>query len=165
MNGAEEKIIRESLGLSKAEMARELHVSVQTIMSWERDSNSSKELRIKTSDAIEFLSEEAQVIKERQIVKIGFHSKITSKLKRLSFLREIISIYYLTKDENVPMAVKVLGWGALAYFITPIDAIPDLIPGTGFLDDGGVIAAVLTQIQTYLTDEHRAKAQEMIDKL
>ena len=33
--------------------------------------------------------------------------------------------------------------GALIYFISPIDAIPDLAPLLGYMDDLGVIAAVL----------------------
>lgn len=33
--------------------------------------------------------------------------------------------------------------GAVIYFITPLDAIPDFIPVTGWLDDGAVIAYVI----------------------
>lgn len=33
--------------------------------------------------------------------------------------------------------------GALLYFVTPFDALPDWIPGIGFIDDLGVLAWVL----------------------
>lgn len=36
--------------------------------------------------------------------------------------------------------------GALAYVVLPIDIIPDILPGVGFLDDAFVIAMVIEQL-------------------
>ncbi|MCY7363439.1 MAG: DUF1232 domain-containing protein [Ignavibacteria bacterium] len=46
-------------------------------------------------------------------------------------------------DPNVSWAMKSLIVGALAYFVCPLDAVPDFIPVAGFLDDAGVIAATI----------------------
>ena len=35
--------------------------------------------------------------------------------------------------------------GALGYFISPIDAVPDMLPG-GLVDDGGVLALVVATL-------------------
>jgi len=44
--------------------------------------------------------------------------------------------------------------GAIIYVVSPIDAMPDLIPIVGWLDDAGVVAAAIgglgTVISSYL---------------
>jgi uncharacterized membrane protein YkvA (DUF1232 family) len=49
---------------------------------------------------------------------------------------------------------KLLPWksislilGAMIYFLSPIDAIPDFIPGLGFLDDAFIIGWVMRMIR------------------
>ena len=54
---------------------------------------------------------------------------------------------------------------ALAYFVMPVDAIPDVIAGVGFTDDAAVIAAVVALLRTNLKDRHRIKARETLDRL
>lgn len=49
--------------------------------------------------------------------------------------------------KEVPWTTLVLCAGALIYFLNPLDAIPDLIPGAGFLDDATVIGFVLASIK------------------
>jgi uncharacterized membrane protein YkvA (DUF1232 family) len=41
-------------------------------------------------------------------------------------------------------------FGALVYFIAPIDAIPDLTPLVGFTDDLGALAAALAMVSIYV---------------
>ena len=42
--------------------------------------------------------------------------------------------------KEVPWTTLALCAGALIYFVNPLDAVPDLIPGAGFLDDATVIS-------------------------
>ena len=49
--------------------------------------------------------------------------------------------------KEVPWTTLVLCAGALIYFLNPLDAVPDLIPGAGFLDDATVIGFVLASIK------------------
>ena len=46
------------------------------------------------------------------------------------------------RDSQVSLAKKSLAFLAAAYAVMPIDAIPDVLPVVGWLDDVGVIAAV-----------------------
>jgi len=48
------------------------------------------------------------------------------------------------KVSNKTVALMVLG---LVYFITPIDLIPDFIPGFGYVDDLSVLLVVVKSIQ------------------
>ena len=42
-------------------------------------------------------------------------------------------------EPDVPKRVKIIVIGALAYFIAPIDVIPDFIAGIGYTDDLGAL--------------------------
>ncbi|MEI7931462.1 MAG: DUF1232 domain-containing protein [Alphaproteobacteria bacterium] len=54
---------------------------------------------------------------------------------------------------------------ALAYFVMPVDAIPDVFAGIGFTDDAAVIAAMLALVGTSIRKEHRQLAKAMIGRL
>jgi uncharacterized membrane protein YkvA (DUF1232 family) len=43
-------------------------------------------------------------------------------------------------------------YGALAYFVLPTDAIPDVIPVVGFSDDLGALAAAMGTVALYVDD-------------
>jgi uncharacterized membrane protein YkvA (DUF1232 family) len=45
------------------------------------------------------------------------------------------------RSSRVPRWKKLLGFVALAYVVLPADAVPDLVPVLGWLDDVGVLAA------------------------
>ena len=53
--------------------------------------------------------------------------------------------------------------GAIIYVVSPIDAVPDIIPVAGWLDDAGVVAAAIgalgTVIASYL-DYKKEKERE-----
>jgi uncharacterized membrane protein YkvA (DUF1232 family) len=60
-----------------------------------------------------------------------------------------ILLVRLTLDKEVPRRARILIGGALAYFISPIDLLPELILGPiGYLDDLVVAVAVLSQVFT-----------------
>ena len=46
------------------------------------------------------------------------------------------------RDGRVSLARKSLALLAVAYGVMPLDAVPDMIPLFGWLDDAGVLAAV-----------------------
>lgn len=71
-------------------------------------------------------------------------------------------LFYSLQDEQVPKSAKVIIAGALAYFILPIDTIPDFIPLTGFTDDLGMVILAITQVAIHLTAETKAKAKNKL---
>ncbi len=46
-----------------------------------------------------------------------------------------------------PFKYGAVGITALLYFLSPVDAVPDLIPVAGLLDDAAVIAAAVSTIR------------------
>ena len=57
---------------------------------------------------------------------------------------------YIRRDyREIPVGSIVLVIVAIIYFVSPIDLIPDILPG-GFIDDAAVIAFVIAQIKADL---------------
>jgi uncharacterized membrane protein YkvA (DUF1232 family) len=49
----------------------------------------------------------------------------------------------IAADRTLPRGVRVRLWLLLAYLALPIDLVPDVLPGIGYLDDVVIVAAVL----------------------
>jgi uncharacterized membrane protein YkvA (DUF1232 family) len=62
------------------------------------------------------------------------------------------------------VSVKATLVGALAYFVMPIDAIPDVVPLLGFTDDAAMLAAALNLMAAYIRPEHRVAAKNKLDE-
>ena len=68
-------------------------------------------------------------------------------------------------DSTTPKHVKGILLAALAYFIMPLDALPDILPFLGFTDDAAVIAIALSKIRQHMKPEHREQAREKLDQM
>ncbi|MGL4515712.1 MAG: YkvA family protein [Shewanella sp.] len=101
---------------------------------------------------------------DEQFTEAGFWNKI--KLFGRQAGREVVEralwLYYAAQKPNTPTWAKSVILGALAYFISPLDAIPDLTPLLGFSDDLGALAAALTMVSLYIDDEVKALAADKL---
>ncbi|SFT99319.1 YkvA family protein [Halomonas saccharevitans] len=68
-------------------------------------------------------------------------------------------LWYVMQDPSVPVALKTAAIGALGYLISPVDLMPDMLPG-GFVDDLAVVMSVLKMLDAYVTPEIRRRARE-----
>lgn len=75
---------------------------------------------------------------------------------------KVLQLYYALDSENCSTKHKAIIYGALAYLVSPIDAIPDLTPFLGYTDDMGVIAAALAAVASCIDDEVKQKAAEKL---
>jgi uncharacterized membrane protein YkvA (DUF1232 family) len=95
-----------------------------------------------------------------------FWEKVARFAKRAG--REVIEkalwLHFAAQDEKNPLWAKTTMYGALAYFIVPADMIPDIIPGAGFTDDLGALAAAVTTVAVYITPAVKAKATEQVNR-
>lgn len=79
------------------------------------------------------------------------------------FTKDAVAMYFCMIDSKTPLQAKGVIAAALAYFLSPIDAIPDAIAVLGFTDDASVIATALVTASTHITDEHRQQADEFFN--
>jgi uncharacterized membrane protein YkvA (DUF1232 family) len=91
--------------------------------------------------------------------------KLRRVASRVPFAEDVVAAYYCVLDRETPTKVRAVLIGALAYFILPADAIPDILPVVGFTDDAGVIAAALAMVARHITDRHRDAARAALERL
>jgi len=94
-----------------------------------------------------------------------FWPKLKRSLARIPFAEDVLAAFYCAFDPLTPLKVKGILLAALAYFIMPIDVIPDVLLGLGFTDDMAVLYTAISMIRSHMTQAHRDKAKETLDKL
>lgn len=96
--------------------------------------------------------------KERAgFVEENLWSKVQRVGKKISFAKDIVALYNYMKDPFVRWHRKAIVVMGLIYFISPIDTIPDIAPLIGYLDDLGVITAVIKFLGSELIPYYDAK--------
>lgn len=80
---------------------------------------------------------------EIEYVESNIWTKLEAVGKKISFAKDILALVNYMRDSFVSWHRKAIVVGALIYFISPIDTIPDIAPLFGYLDDLGVITALL----------------------
>ncbi|OZG70520.1 hypothetical protein BTA51_25645 [Hahella sp. CCB-MM4] len=76
-----------------------------------------------------------------------------------------LTLFYTSTAKETPAWCKSVIYGALAYFISLIDGIPDLTPILGYTDDIAVMAAALATLSQYITPEIKSKAKSKTEAL
>ena len=100
-----------------------------------------------------------------QRVARGFWPKIRKVAARTPFAADALSVWYCARDADTPRTAKALMMAALAYFVLPMDAIPDVLAGVGFTDDAAVFAALLATVGRHLKPRHKTAAKAFLDRL
>jgi uncharacterized membrane protein YkvA (DUF1232 family) len=91
-----------------------------------------------------------------------FWRKLQGVAASIPFAEELLTAYYCAFDRKTPNSVKATLVGAIAYFVLPIDAIPDFLPVLGFTDDAAVLAAAIKLMTDHIRPEHRDAAQRAL---
>lgn len=73
-----------------------------------------------------------------------------------------LELYYTMHEPDTPGWAKSVILGALGYFILPADVVADMLPGVGYVDDLGVLAAAIAAVELHITPQARNKAGEKL---
>lgn len=101
----------------------------------------------------------AVIARNERTVERGFWKKLLKVAGQIPFAEEAAAAYFCAVDPATPTRVKGMLFAALAYFVSPIDAIPDFIAGLGFTDDAAVLAAVVALVARHMKPSHHARAR------
>lgn len=93
-------------------------------------------------------------------------SRFWDKLKHYAMaagsevIEKALWLFYAAQRPDTPAWAKTVIYGALAYFILPTDAIPDLLPLAGYTDDLGALAAAIGMVSLYISEEVKEKTRQ-----
>lgn len=85
----------------------------------------------------------------------------TAQKAGIRIVYAVLLMYYTLLEPSTPVIAKMTIIGALAYFVSPIDLFPDLLPG-GYSDDVAVIIGALLTVAIYINDVSRKLAREKL---
>ena len=102
---------------------------------------------------------------EAERVRREFWQKARRVAAGLPFAEDLLAAYYCAFDHATPMPVKASLVGALAYFVLPFDAMPDVFPLLGFTDDAAVLLAALRMVGAHMRPEHRDAARAALERM
>jgi uncharacterized membrane protein YkvA (DUF1232 family) len=113
----------------------------------------------------EHLSGEKTKGADESSVRAGFWRTFAKAAKQIPFTEDVVAAYYCALDPNTPGKAKAVLLGALAYFIMPMDAVPDFLALVGFSDDIAVLTLAIATVRSNLTEAHRIAARKSIANL
>lgn len=96
----------------------------------------------------------------------GFWKKIKNYAKKagLKVIYLALVLYYTAQAETTSMSKKGIIYGALGYFILPVDLIPDYIPVVGFSDDMAALVACIAAVASCVTPEIKNQAERKLSE-
>ncbi|KKI91147.1 hypothetical protein WQ54_16465 [Bacillus sp. SA1-12] len=112
----------------------------------------------------ENMEEEAIQKHEKHYSDEGLWNKIQkfSKKAGSTVIYAVLILYYTLQKPEIPLKVKATIVGGLGYFILPLDLIPDVAMGAGFVDDLAVITAALFQVAMYIDEDIKKQAKDKL---
>lgn len=100
---------------------------------------------------------------ERRVAE-GFWPKMRRFGARLPFAEDAVAAFFCATDPATPRTAKAVIYGALAYFILPMDSIPDFLPLVGFVDDAAALTAAVSTISNHLNERHYGAARAWLQR-
>ena len=107
---------------------------------------------------------ERALVRREEKVRAQFWDKLKRVAGKLPFVDDLVAAYYCSMDLQTPLKVRATLLGALAYFILPLDLVPDFIAGLGYGDDAAVLAAAISLVSVHIKPKHRADAAKALGK-
>lgn len=98
-------------------------------------------------------------------VKLHFWSVLKKAASHIPFIEDVVAAYYCAFDPATPQRVRAVLIAALAYFVMPLDVIPDIFPVFGFTDDVTVLTIAITTMRTYIKESHHEAARKILGKV
>ena len=99
---------------------------------------------------------------DKNYSEAGFWQKLNTFARKAGhdLVEKSLQLYYAAESPETPTWARGVVFGALAYFVAPIDAIPDVTPGIGFADDLCVLIGAVSAVAAHITPEVKDQADK-----
>jgi uncharacterized membrane protein YkvA (DUF1232 family) len=95
-------------------------------------------------------------------VRSKFWATLKKAARAVPFSEDLVAAYYCALDPATPHRVRGVLLAALAYFVLPFDAVPDIIAGAGFADDVTILVAAISAVRAHIAPRHRQAAKDAL---
>jgi uncharacterized membrane protein YkvA (DUF1232 family) len=95
-------------------------------------------------------------------VRRKFWATFRKAARYIPFADDLVAAYFCALDPETPHRVRAVLLAALAYFILPFDAVPDILAGVGFSDDVTVLVAAIALVRAHITPAHREASRRIL---
>jgi len=104
----------------------------------------------------------AVVARNERVARDGLWRKLRRFAGRIPFAVDLVAAYYCACDPATPFRARAILIAAVAYFVLPIDAVPDALTVIGFTDDAAVLATAIAVAGAHITPGHRHAARQAL---
>lgn len=94
-----------------------------------------------------------------------FWRKLKHTASYLPGAETFLAAFYAAVDPKTPTTAKAVLFGALGYFVVPVDFIPDIFGAMGYGDDLAVMFAAIKAVEASMKEAHRDRAADWLRKL
>ncbi len=111
----------------------------------------------------DYSQEDAEKVMGNQskIEQIMQNETLNKYLDDVKLYFKMLADIFTGKYKQVPVGTIAAIVGTLLYVLSPVDLLPDFLPG-GFVDDAGIVALCLSFTKRDLEDYKAFKAQEFV---
>jgi uncharacterized membrane protein YkvA (DUF1232 family)/GTP-binding protein EngB required for normal cell division len=120
------------------------------LMDWSSDICKEVGRKFEFLDKYSSIHDEESFNRQKQSVGDGLSQKKKGVIAEI--WDKVQALWKYVLSDQVSWHKKVLPLAALVYLVSPLDAVPDFIPGLGLLDDAAVISFVVWQMGSILKD-------------
>lgn len=110
----------------------------------------------------ELILDQDRVAGDVDDVREAFWPKVKSVLGRVPFVKDAVALYYALLDPDTPFWVKGMVATTLLYFISPMDAVPDILTAAGYTDDATILYVTLQLVADHVTGRHHRMAADAL---
>ncbi len=104
---------------------------------------------------------------EKDFNTTSFWSKVKNQAAKAGkdLIEKGLVLYFTWEDKDTPTWAKATIVGALGYFISPIDAVPDVLPVVGYSDDLTVLVGAMAAVAGSIKKAHKDAAKQKMDDI
>jgi uncharacterized membrane protein YkvA (DUF1232 family) len=111
------------------------------------------------------MNDDERLKRDEATVLRDFWRKLGGLAAQIPFAEDLLTAYYCAFDRRTPTHVRVALIGALLYFISPFDLLPDMLPIVGLTDDAAVVAGAIKLVWDQIKPEHRDAARDALARM
>ncbi len=99
---------------------------------------------------------------QQQTVRQKLLKTARKAARQVPFMEDVVAGYYCALDPATPAKVRAAILAALAYFVLPIDVVPDFLIGVGFGDDATILMATISMVRAHIRTDHYQAAKDAL---